>query len=64
MSLEWVSKSNGDYVSSGSGGVHAGIDSSNALYVARAHHEGAIVPGKLHVSHNSIYIPYNMAEVS
>lgn len=62
MSLQWVPKSNGDYIASG--GVHAGIDSGNELYVARAYHEGAIVPGKLHVTHSSVYIPYNMAEVS
>lgn len=62
MSLQWVPKSNGEYVDNG--GVHAGVDSGNELYVARAYHEGAIVPGKLHVTHSSIYIPYNMSEVS
>lgn len=62
MSLQWVPKSNGEYVDSG--GVHAGVDSGNELYVARAYHDGAIVPGKLHVSHSSVYIPYNMSEVS
>lgn len=61
MSLQWVPKSNGEYVVQG--GVHAGVDSGNELYVARAYHEGAIVPGKLHVTHSSIYIPYNMVEV-
>lgn len=62
MSLGWVPKSNGDYVQSG--GVHAGVDTGNELYVARAYHDGAIVPGKLHVTHSSVYIPYNMVEVS
>lgn len=61
MSLEWIPKSNGEYIASG--GVHAGIDSGNELYVARAYHEGAVVPGKLHVSHSSVYIPYNMSEI-
>jgi len=61
MGLQWVPKSGGDYPKTG--GVHAGIDSGNELYVARANHEGAIVPGKLHVTHKSVYIPYNMAEV-
>ncbi|KAG4077532.1 hypothetical protein HA402_002959 [Bradysia odoriphaga] len=61
MSLYWVPKSNGEYVESG--GVHAGTDSGNELFVARAYHEGAVVPGKLHVSHSSVYIPYNMSEV-
>jgi len=58
--LEWVSQSGGAYPPYA---VHAGVDSDNELYVARAHHEGAIVPGKLHVTHSSIYIAYNMAEV-
>ncbi|CAG7630227.1 unnamed protein product, partial [Allacma fusca] len=32
-------------------------------YVARAYHEGAVIPGKLHVSHSHVYIPYDMKEV-
>lgn len=64
MSLQWAAKSNGEFVGSSVGGVHAGIDSGSELYVARAYHEGAIVPGKLHVGHSNVYIPYNMAEVS
>lgn len=64
MSLQWVPKSNGEYIVSVSGGVHAGVDSGDELYVARAYHDGAIVPGKLQVSHSSVYIPYNMSEVS
>ncbi|CAG7787162.1 unnamed protein product [Allacma fusca] len=57
---EWVAMEGGSHPKFG---VHAGIDSGNKLYVARAHHEGAIVPGKLHISHSHVYIPYNMEEV-
>lgn len=63
MSLSWVPKSDGEFVSSSQGGVHAGIDANSELYVARASHDGSLVPGKLHVSHSTVYIPYNMTEV-
>jgi len=58
--LEWVSASGGSHPGDS---VRAGYDSGETVYVARAHHEGAIVPGKLHNGHNVVYIPYNMTEV-
>jgi len=58
--LEWVSASSGRHPKDS---VRAGYDSGEKVYVARAHHEGAIVPGKLHNGHSHVYIPYNMVEV-
>ncbi|ODM93865.1 Natterin-3 [Orchesella cincta] len=59
--ITWVPKSHGGHAKFA---VHAGIDSGNKLYVARAHHFGGIVPGKLHIGHSHVYIPYNGLEVS
>ncbi|OXA50536.1 natterin-3 [Folsomia candida] len=58
--LEWVPASGGSHPKDS---VRAGYDSGEKVYVARAHHEGCIIPGKLHNGHSSMYIPYNMAEV-
>jgi len=59
QTISWVPQSGGDRPKFA---VHAGIDEGAKLFVARAHHDGALVPGKLHVGHSSIYIPYNMKE--
>jgi hypothetical protein len=58
--LEWVSASGGSHPSDS---VRAGYDSGEKVYVARANHEGAVTPGKLHNGHSHVYIPYNMEEV-
>jgi hypothetical protein len=58
---EWIPMEGGNHPKFG---VHAGIDSGNKLYVARAHHQGAMVPGKLHISHSHCYIPYDSVEVA
>lgn len=42
--------------------VHGGFDGSDQLYIARAHHEGALIPGKLHPSHGVCYIPWGGGE--
>jgi len=59
--ITWVSKSNGTHAKFA---VHAGIDSGKKLYVARAHHEGGVIPGKLHIGHSHVYIPFGGKEVS
>jgi len=41
--------------------VEGGFDGEQ-LYIARAHHEGALIPGKLLPSHNVVYIPWGGAE--
>ncbi|ODM93864.1 Natterin-4 [Orchesella cincta] len=58
--LQWCSASGGDVPKDA---IRAGLDAGSKVYVARAHHEGAIIPGKLHKTHTSVYIPYNMKEV-
>lgn len=40
----------------------AGGQDGEALYVARARHEGALLPGKLVVSHGVAYVPWGGAE--
>ncbi|CAL8093836.1 unnamed protein product [Orchesella dallaii] len=58
--LEWRPASGGDVPKDA---MHAGVDGGEKVYVARAHHEGCIIPGKLHKTHSHVYIPYNMKEV-
>lgn len=58
--IQWVPKSGGSHAKFA---VHAGLDSGKKLYVARAHHNGGIVPGKLHIGHSSVYIPFDGKEV-
>jgi len=58
--LAWVPASGGDKPKEA---IHAGIDSGNKCFVARAHHEGGIIPGKLHKTHDVVYIPYDGKEV-
>lgn len=59
-SLTWCAASGGDKPKDA---IQAGVDSGNKVYVARAHHEGIIIPGKLHKTHDVVYIPYNTKEV-
>lgn len=33
------------------------------LYIGRAHHNGSLTVGKIHPSHQSLYIPYGGAEI-
>lgn len=45
------------------GAVQGGQDcSGEPLYVARARHEGALIPGKLVASHGCAYVPWGGAE--
>lgn len=41
--------------------VPGGFDNEQ-LYVARAQHEGALIPGKLVPSHGVVYVPWGGAE--
>lgn len=38
--------------------------SGEVLYVGRAHYMGSLTPGKVHPSHQTLYIPYGGSEVS
>ena len=58
--LQWIACSNGHYPENA---VEAGIDNGARLLVARAHINGALVPGKLHVGHNACYVPENGLEI-
>jgi len=42
--------------------VPGGTENGETLYIARAQHGGSIVPGKLHCSHRTAYIPYGGQE--
>lgn len=37
--------------------------SGEALYIGRAHHMGSLTPGKVHPSHQTLYIPYGGSEI-
>jgi hypothetical protein len=58
--LQWVPASDGKHPSDS---IRAGFDAGEKVYVARAHHEGNTIPGKLHNTHTHVYVPYNMTEV-
>lgn len=54
--FSWVGSSNGH---APTGAVSTGNTSSGELLViGRAHHEGAVTPGKVHKSHGCLYLPY------
>ena len=55
MALTWVKYSDGMPLS---GAVIGGYDQGNPLYVARALHEGCIVPGKFHAVYKTTYISW------
>ena len=60
MALTWVKYSEGSCLS---GAVLAGYDRGNPLYVARAPHEGCLVPGKFHAGYKTTYISWAGKEV-
>uniref|UniRef100_A0A182IQW8 Uncharacterized protein n=1 Tax=Anopheles atroparvus TaxID=41427 RepID=A0A182IQW8_ANOAO len=44
--------------------VYGGRTSTGeTLYIGRAHHMGSLTPGKVHPSHQSLYIPYGGSEI-
>jgi len=60
--LTWVGSSNGHVPD---GAVMSGNTSSGEeLYIGRAHHQGALTPGKIHRSHGCMYLPFNGREES
>lgn len=44
------------------GSVEGGRDGDEALYVGRASHGGALIPGKVKVSHGVCYVPWGGEE--
>lgn len=57
---QWVNASGGQVPP---GAVPAGNDTSGEpMFVARAQHEGAMLPGKLVPSHGCAYVPWGGAE--
>lgn len=59
--ITWIPSSNGAHAKFA---VHAGMDSGKKLYVARAHHSGGVIPGKLHIGHSNVYIPFDGQEIT
>ena len=60
MALTWVKYSEG---SSLQGAVLGGYDRGNPLYVARAAHEGSLVPGKYHAGYKTAYVSWGGKEL-
>jgi hypothetical protein len=60
MGIEWVQMSDGEHPAYA---IQAGIDSGSQLFVARAFHEGGMIPGKLHDGHSSAYVAYGGEEI-
>lgn len=60
--FQWIGSGNGHVPD---GAVAAGRTSSGEeLFIGRAHHCGALTPGKIHKSHGCLYIPFGGSEVS
>ena len=57
--LQWVSGSNGWHPEEA---VKAGTDRWDPIFVARASHQGCLIPGKLHPSHETAYVPWGGGE--
>lgn len=58
---QWVQSSMG---STPSNGVISGYDNGEPMYVGRAYHSGAVLPGKVHPSHRCCYVPWGGREHS
>lgn len=60
--FDWVPESNGRLPP---GAVQGGFSAKDneALYIGRVFHEDTLTIGKIHCSHNCLYIPYNKEEV-
>jgi hypothetical protein len=59
--VQWVAASAGTVPE---GALKGGEDNGNVLYVARAEHEEAVIPGKLLADHGVAYIPWGGEEHS
>ena len=60
--MKWVTSADGSLPP---GAVVAGHDINNEpLFVARAYHEGALLPGKFVPSHRVAYVPWGGKEIS
>ncbi|XP_032529287.2 uncharacterized protein LOC116779196 [Danaus plexippus] len=60
--MSWVKASNGDAPANS---LVAGYDvTGEPIYVARAEHEGDLVPGKLVSSHKGAFLPWGGKEIS
>jgi hypothetical protein len=57
--VQWVAASGGQVPE---GALKGGEDNGNALFVARAEHEEAVIPGKLLADHGVAYIPWGGEE--
>jgi len=57
--VTWVAASDGNLPD---GALKGGDDNGNDLYVARAEHEGATIPGKLLADHGVCYVPWGCEE--
>lgn len=55
----WVAAANGEVPPNA---LQGGFDSSEQLYIARARHEGDLIPGKLHPSHGVTYVAWGGGE--
>ncbi|XP_058979645.1 C3 and PZP-like alpha-2-macroglobulin domain-containing protein 8 [Musca domestica] len=55
----WVPAANGEIPPEA---LQGGFDGSEQLYIARAQHEGDMIPGKLHPSHGVCYVAYGGGE--
>ncbi|KAH8413837.1 hypothetical protein KR222_009131, partial [Zaprionus bogoriensis] len=55
----WVAAANGEVPPNA---LQGGFDSNEQLYIARARHEGDLIPGKLHPSHGVTYVAWGGGE--
>lgn len=59
--VQWVQSGHGHIPSNAvRGGTTA---SGEPLYIGRTHINGSLTPGKVHPSHNTLYIPFGGAEM-
>lgn len=59
--VSWVPSGHGQYLHNAV--VGGNTASGEPLYIGRVHHMGSLTPGKIHPSHQSLYIPFNGGEV-
>lgn len=59
--VKWQPASNG--ISPANAVPGSRTNGNETLYLGRARHNGAIIPGKVHPSHGRLYVPYGGLEL-
>lgn len=60
--VQWVQSGHGQVIPNAVPGGRT--SNGETLYIGRAWHGGALTPGKIHPSHQNLYLPFNGGEIA